>query len=115
MLSGDLRLFYLLWLAAIEEEGIDDDTIEPLSGVGPLTGALEGFAEFWREHGEALAGRIDYAEVSAQLVLMAYLHQIVNGGGFVDREVGIGKKRIDLQIRWPYTTADGRREVQRAA
>ncbi len=76
---------------------------------------LEGFAEFWREHGEALAGRIDYAEASAQLVLMAYLHRVVNGGGFIDREVGIGKKRIDLQIRWPYTDEGGRREVQRAA
>jgi hypothetical protein len=47
VLSGDLRLFYLLWLAAIEEEGIDDGAIEPLSGVGPLTGALEAFAEFF--------------------------------------------------------------------
>jgi hypothetical protein len=47
VLSGDLRLFYLLWLAAIEEKGIDDGAIEPLSGVGPLTGALEAFAEFF--------------------------------------------------------------------
>jgi hypothetical protein len=47
VLSGDSRLFYLLWLAAIEEEGIDDGAREPLSGVGPLTGALEAFAEFF--------------------------------------------------------------------
>jgi hypothetical protein len=94
--------------------------VAPRSFVGPdgrldVRLLLEGFADFWREHGEALAGRIDYAEVSAQLVLMAYLHKVVNGGGFIDREVGIGKKRIDLQIRWPHDTAGGRREVQRAA
>jgi DNA polymerase III delta prime subunit len=94
--------------------------VAPRTFVGPdgrldVRRLLEGFAEFWREHGEALAGRIDYAEVSAQLVLMAYLHRVVNGGGLIDREVGIGKKRIDLQIRWPHTAADGQRRVQRAA
>jgi hypothetical protein len=47
VLSGDLRLLYLLWLAAIEGEGIDDGAVEPLPGVGPLTGALEAVAEFF--------------------------------------------------------------------
>jgi hypothetical protein len=46
VLSGDLRLFYLLWLAAVDEEGIADDVAEPLPGIGPLTGALEAFAAF---------------------------------------------------------------------
>jgi hypothetical protein len=47
VLSGDLRLLYLLWLAAIEGEGIDDGAVEPLPGVGPLTGALEAIVEFF--------------------------------------------------------------------
>jgi hypothetical protein len=47
LLSGDLRLFYLLWLAAVQEELVPDDEIEPMPGLGPLTGALEGFAEFF--------------------------------------------------------------------
>lgn len=47
LLSGDLRLFYLLWLAAVQDEFVPDDEIEPLPGIGPLTGALEGFAEFF--------------------------------------------------------------------
>jgi hypothetical protein len=47
VLSGDFRLFYLLWLTAVEYELISDDEVEPLPGVGPLTGALEGFAEFF--------------------------------------------------------------------
>ena len=47
VLSGDLRLFYLLWLTAVQDELIPEDEIEPLPGIAPLTGALEGFAEFF--------------------------------------------------------------------
>jgi hypothetical protein len=47
LLSGDLRLFYLLWLVAVQDEFVPDNEIEPLPGIGPLTGALEGFAEFF--------------------------------------------------------------------
>ena len=46
-LAGDLRLFHLLWLAAVEQDDVADDELEPLPGVGPLTGALEAFAEFF--------------------------------------------------------------------
>jgi hypothetical protein len=45
--SGDLRLFYLLWLTAVEEELVPDDEVEPLPGIGPLTGPLEAFAGFF--------------------------------------------------------------------
>jgi hypothetical protein len=76
---------------------------------------LADFADFWREHGEVLAGRMEYPEVAAQLVLMAYLQRIVNGGGFIDREVGVGRKRIDLSIRWPDVEPGEKRAVQRAA
>jgi hypothetical protein len=47
LLSGDLRLFYLLWLAAVQDELVADDEVEPLPGIAPLTGALEGLAEFF--------------------------------------------------------------------
>lgn len=47
LLAGDLRLFYLLWLGAIEAEGLGDNEIEPMAGIGPLTGALGAFAEFF--------------------------------------------------------------------
>jgi len=36
-------------------------------------------------------------------VFMGYLHRIVNGGGYIDREYGVGRGRIDLLIRWPHT------------
>lgn len=47
VLSGDLRLFYLLWLSGVAEEHIPDGEIEPLPGIGPLTGALGAFADFF--------------------------------------------------------------------
>jgi hypothetical protein len=95
-------------------------TAEPQSYVAPdgrldMPRLLHDFADFWREHGDILAGRMPYPEVASQLVLMGWLHRLVNGGGFIDREVGIGRKRIDLLVRWPYTGADGKRAVQRTA
>ena len=47
VLAGDLRLFYLLWLAAVEEDVFEADALEPMSGLGPMTGALEAFANFF--------------------------------------------------------------------
>ena len=48
LLSGDLRLLYLLWLAELEIDGRKDHEPEPFPGIGPLTGALRAFAEFFR-------------------------------------------------------------------
>jgi hypothetical protein len=78
---------------------------------------MRAFAEFWRENGEVLTGSLIYHEVAPQLVLMAFLQRIVNGGGFIDREYGLGRRRIDLLIRWPYepNANDGQREWQREA
>jgi hypothetical protein len=80
-----------------------------------LSHLLHDFAEFWREHGDILSTRMPYPEVAPQLVLMAWLHGIVNGCGLIEREVGIGRKRIDILIRWPFTDAAGQRAVQREA
>jgi hypothetical protein len=76
---------------------------------------LRAFGRFWREHGAALLGATPYHEVAAQLVFMAFLQRIVNGGGYVDREYGVGRGRIDLLVRWPYRLPDGRAAVQRRA
>jgi hypothetical protein len=80
-----------------------------------LPAILRGFAAFWREHGEVLTGALIYHEVAPQLVLMAYLQSVVNGTGFIDREYGVGRGRIDLQLRWPYQDAQGQRQWQREA
>ncbi|WP_218003197.1 ATP-binding protein [Nocardia concava] len=76
---------------------------------------LREFAAFWIQHGDVLAARDNYHEAAAQLVLMAYLHRIVNGAGYIDREVGVGRGRIDLLIRQPYRDSEDCREEQREA
>lgn len=47
VLGGDLRLFYLLWLLAVGDGAIEAAATEPLPGIGPITGALEAFAQFF--------------------------------------------------------------------
>lgn len=76
---------------------------------------LEEFAAFWKQHGEILASTSWYQEAAPQLVIMVFLQRIVNGGGYIDREYGVGRGRIDLLIRKPYTGADGHRLEQREA
>jgi hypothetical protein len=75
---------------------------------------LQELAAFWRQHGEVLAAGISYHEVAPQLVLMAFLQRVVNGGGFVEREYGVGRGRIDLLVRWPLKE-HGQRRWQRHA
>ena len=76
---------------------------------------LREFAAFWVEQGESMVEGVTYAESGAQLVLMAYLQRVVNGGGVVGREYGIGRRRIDLLIEWPFTDAEGKQQLQREA
>jgi hypothetical protein len=81
---------------------------------------LREFAAFWREHADVLIRGIVYHEVASQLVFMAFLQRVVNGGcevkaRSVDREYGVGRGRIDLLIRWPYQAQGGKRAWQREA
>lgn len=61
------------------------------SGRLDLRRLLGDFADFWKEHSDVLTGAVPYREVAPQLVLMAYLHRLVNGGGYFQREVGVGR------------------------
>ncbi|MBX3481985.1 MAG: hypothetical protein KIS90_02105 [Phenylobacterium sp.] len=47
VLGGDLRVFYLLWLTAVEGDAVELGDPEPLPGLGPLTGPLEAFVDFF--------------------------------------------------------------------
>jgi hypothetical protein len=60
----------------------------------------EAFVQFWQQHGELLQGSSPYGEAAAHLVLMAFLHRVVNGGGRVDREYALGSKRLDLCVEY---------------
>jgi len=65
---------------------------------------LDAFLAFWRQHGEPLLRAAPYAEVAAQLVMMAFLHRVANGGGTLTREYAIGSGRMDLCLRYRATT-----------
>jgi hypothetical protein len=76
---------------------------------------INEFAAFWVEHGAIMTRNLSYQEAAPQLVLMAFLQRVVNGGGVVTREYGIGRRRIDLLVSWPWVDADGKRQLQREA
>ena len=57
---------------------------------------LAAFLAFWRQHGQPLLQSAPYHEVAPQLVMMAFLHRVVNGNGRIEREYAIGSRRIDL-------------------
>jgi hypothetical protein len=55
---------------------------------------------FWREDGHLAAAGFSYQESGPHLMLMAFLQRIVNGGGRVEREYGIGRGALDLMVEW---------------
>ncbi|MDH6106341.1 ATP-binding protein [Anabaenopsis tanganyikae CS-531] len=61
---------------------------------------LETFLDFWRQHGEPLFKSTPYPEIAPHLVLMAFLHRVVNGGGSLEREYAIGSGRMDICLRY---------------
>ena len=48
-----------------------------------------------------------YKEAGPQLLLQAFLQRILNGGGRLTREYGLGRKRTDLLIEWPLAQEQG--------
>ena len=63
---------------------------------------LTAFQDFFRKHFESWIDGFHYAEAGPQLLLQAFLQRIVNSGGRIEREYGLGRKRTDLLIIWPY-------------
>lgn len=55
---------------------------------------------FWRKDGHLAADGFGYREAGPHLMLMAFLQRVVNGGGRVEREYGLGRGALDLMIFW---------------
>jgi hypothetical protein len=55
---------------------------------------------FWRKDGHLAAEGFGYRESGPHLMLMSFLQRIVNGGGRVEREYGLGRGALDLVIEW---------------
>jgi len=66
---------------------------------------LTAFQDFFREHSEHWVERFNYKEAGPQLLLQAFLQRIVNSGGRIDREYGLGRKRTDLLVIWRHQTS----------
>ena len=66
---------------------------------------MSAFQDFFREHSEHWVERFQYKEAGPQLLLQAFLQRVVNSGGRIEREYGLGKMRTDLLLLWPLEKA----------
>jgi hypothetical protein len=76
---------------------------------------VKEFATWWKRNAAFMLKGNYYSEAAAQLVFMAWLQRVVNGGGIIDREYGVGRGRIDVLIRWPHPAARNPQEWQHEA
>ncbi|WP_027390034.1 AAA-like domain-containing protein [Chrysiogenes arsenatis] len=64
---------------------------------------MTAFQQFFRENSDSWIERFDYKEAGPQLLLQAFLQRLINGGGRINREYALGRKRTDLFVEWPTT------------
>ena len=76
--------------------------VDAATGKLDMSKLLTAFQGFFRQHSEHWLERFAYKEAGPQLLLQAFLQRIVNGGGRVEREYGLGRKRTDLLVIWPH-------------
>ena len=62
------------------------------------------FKDFWNKNAGIWSKKMrDYEEAAPQLLMQAFLQRVINGGGYINREYGLERKRTDLFIEWHYT------------
>ena len=85
------------------QSGLVQETAWYVDGDGGLdvVALLTAFQAFFREHSEHWVERFQYKEAGPQLLLQAFLQRIVNSGGRIEREYGLGRRRTDLLLVWP--------------
>ena len=90
----------LTWVA---QEELEQETAWYVEADGSLNvdKLMAAFQTFFREHSEHSVTRFQYQEAGPQLLLQAFLQRVVNSGGRVEREYGLGRRRTDLLILWP--------------
>lgn len=90
-------------LAHVLQDSLVQETQWYVDAAGGLDMAklLAAFQAFFRDHSAHWADRFSYKEAGPQLMLQGFLQRIVNGGGRIEREYGIGRGRTDLLIVWP--------------
>lgn len=61
---------------------------------------MKDWQVFWREDGHLAAEGFGYRESGPHLMLMAFLQKVINGGGRIEREYGLGRRALDLLVTW---------------
>jgi hypothetical protein len=79
--------------------------LEPAAFVRPdgtldMEKLMADWQVFWREDGHLAAEGFRYREAGPHLMLMAFLQRIINGGGTIVREYGLGRGALDLLVEW---------------
>ncbi len=90
-------------ITCVIQEKLNQDTawyVDPDGGLD-VEKLLAAFQTFFREHSEHWVARFDYTEAGPQLLLQAFLQRVVNSGGRIEREYGLGRGRTDLLIIRP--------------
>ena len=88
--------------SGLPDEDVDAAWYVDNAGGLDLHKLLTAFVQFYGENTEHWLRRFeDYSEAAPQLILQAYLQRVVNGGGRIEREYGLGRGRTDLLVLWP--------------
>jgi hypothetical protein len=83
-------------------EALDPEAMRRILGARPLADQrprgpdrelLADRQTFWRKDGHLAAEGFAYREVGPNLMLMAFLQRVVNGGGRIERGYGLGRAR----------------------
>ena len=59
---------------------------------------LTDFQQFWRENSAIWIEKITYKEAAPHLILQAFLQRVLNGGGYIIRDMAAGTGRLDLGV-----------------
>jgi len=91
-------------LSAAFAESLPSDLVDSLwyikEGRLDMDALLLAFQKFYRRHSDAWLSKYDFREVGRQLLLMAFLHRIVNTKGRIEREMAVGNGRCDLLVEY---------------
>ncbi|HSK05240.1 MAG TPA: hypothetical protein VK932_28525 [Kofleriaceae bacterium] len=89
----------LTWLQQLSIHETPESYVLP-GGALDLPKLMAAWQTFWRKDGHLAAEGFGYREAGPHLMLMAFLQRIINGGGRVEREYGLGRGALDLMIVW---------------
>ncbi|MFW5739499.1 MAG: AAA family ATPase [Myxococcota bacterium] len=69
-------------------------------GTLDMSKLMAAWQKFWRKDGHLAAEGFYYREAGPHLMLMAFLQRVLNGGGSLQREYGLGRGAVDLVVGW---------------